>query len=136
MSSARRARGLADPPAIAFPFRVGPRGPASSSRAAHVREQIAQVLFTAPGERVFRPEFGAGIHALVFEPNAGPLWELARRRIQTTLGEALDGEVDPQSIEVDVTGEGERLEIEIRYRLLALDADQRERFSLGGGDRG
>ncbi len=43
---------------LAFPFRMANEGGAQSSRIAHVREQIAQVLFTGPGERVFLPEFG------------------------------------------------------------------------------
>ncbi len=48
----------------------------------HIREQIEQVLFTDPGDRVFRPEFGAGVRRLVFEPNSHPymslLWTVRR----------------------------------------------------------
>ena len=54
---------------LAFPFTVTARGPQTSDRAQHVREQIEQVLFTSPRERVFRPEFGVGVRRLVFEPN-------------------------------------------------------------------
>ena len=35
----------------------------------HVRQAIRMILGTAPGERVMRPEFGCGIHDLVFAPN-------------------------------------------------------------------
>ncbi len=42
----------------------------------HIREQIEQVLFTDPGERVFRPELGAGMRQLVFEPNTHPYMTL------------------------------------------------------------
>ena len=65
-----------DPPYLAFPFRVEKGGPRLSSRSDHIREQIEQVLFTDPYERVFRPEFGAGVRALVFEPNA--TWRFGR----------------------------------------------------------
>ena len=42
---------------LAFPFSIDPRGrSAASDDAAHVNDLIAQVLFTAPGERVNRPE--------------------------------------------------------------------------------
>lgn len=36
----------------------------------HVRDLIFQVLFTSPGERVNRPDFGCGLLDLVFEPNS------------------------------------------------------------------
>ena len=39
-------------------------------RDDHLRDLIEQVLFTAPGERVMRPDFGSGLLALVFEPNS------------------------------------------------------------------
>ncbi len=34
----------------------------------HIRDMIMQVLFTDPGERVNRPDFGCGLKALVFAP--------------------------------------------------------------------
>ena len=39
----------------------------------HVRDLIEQVLFTAPGERVNRPDFGSGLLQLVFAPNSPEL---------------------------------------------------------------
>jgi len=35
-----------------------------------VRQAIWLILSTAPGERVMRPDFGCGIHDLVFAPNS------------------------------------------------------------------
>ena len=46
---------------LSFPFRMDKDGGRRSGRTDHVREQIAQVLLTAPGERVFLPLFGIGI---------------------------------------------------------------------------
>lgn len=127
---------LGDPPCLAFPFRIGESGPAVARRGAHVRSQIEQVLFTSPGERVFRADFGAGVEALVFEPNRAPLWELVKRRIQASLGEVLRGEVDPNSVDVDVTGQEERLEIVVRYRLATIGVDQVQRFTIGAAAGG
>jgi hypothetical protein len=125
---------LGDVACLSFPFRIGKwgQGPLNSKRGEHVRDQIEQVLFTAPGERVFRPDFGAGTRQLVFEPNGTPLWDVARRQLQAALAEALRGEVDAASLEVDVTGEGERMELIVRYRLTALGVFQQQHFTLGG----
>ena len=54
-----------------FPYHFDGRGrTATTGRDDHIRDLIEQVLFTAPGERVMRPDFGSGLLALVFEPNS------------------------------------------------------------------
>lgn len=55
---------------LGFPFRISDRGHVheAGSIAALARAQLQQLLFTAPGERVDRPDFGCGLHLLVFEP--------------------------------------------------------------------
>jgi phage baseplate assembly protein W len=126
------ARRLVDPPYLAFPFRLAGGVPALAERSAHIRGQIEQVLFTLPGERVFRPEFGAGVKALVFEPNDTPLWQITRRRLLASLAEALRGEVDPKSIEVTVAGDDANLTIAIAYTLAAVGQRESQLFSLGG----
>ena len=55
-----RTRRLTAVPALAFPFRVEQGCPVTCNDVTHIRDQIEQVLFTDPRERVFRPEFGAG----------------------------------------------------------------------------
>jgi len=124
---------LTDPPYLAFPLRVKSSGGELADRSRHVRDQIEQVLFTNPGERVFRPEFGAGVRALVFEPNAMPLWEVAKKRLIASLADALHGEVDPKTLEVDVAGVDETLQIVIRYTLATIGYNEEQRFTLGGG---
>jgi len=119
---------LNDPPYLSFPLRIGEHGAATADRRAHVRQQIEQVLFTNPGERVFRPDFGAGLKQLVFEPNSSVLWELTRKRISSSLVEALRGEVDPRSLEVEVKGEGEKLLITVSYALAAIGHSERYDF--------
>lgn len=124
------AKGLRDENYLAFPFRVSEGGPTVSNRMNHIREQIEQVLFTNPGERVFRPEFGAGVKSLVFEPNASTLWELTRRRITASLIQALQGEVDPRSIQVEVMGGEEQLTITISYTLIAMNAVEKMQIPI------
>lgn len=118
---------------MAFPFRLGPDSAAISGRMEHIREQVAQVLFTSPGERVFRPEFGFGARRHVFEPNAAPLWELARSRLFGSLAEALAGEVDPKTLKVEVgpgPGRPEVLLVTIAYTIAALQKEERHSFEL------
>jgi phage baseplate assembly protein W len=118
---------------LAFPFRMTPYGGALSDRTGHVREQIEQVLFTSPGERVFRPGFGFGARAAVFEPNRSALWELARTRLYAALAEALAGEVDPKSIRVAVGADPEapeRLLVSITYTLAAIRKEERHEIVL------
>ncbi|MCB1800555.1 MAG: GPW/gp25 family protein [Gammaproteobacteria bacterium] len=118
---------------MAFPFRLERNGPATSTRMEHIREQVEQVLFTSPGERVFRPEFGFGARQHVFEPNAAPLWELARGRLFGSLAEALAGEVDPKTLRVEVgpgPGQPEVLLVQISYTIAALQKEERHSFTL------
>lgn len=124
------ARRLVDPPYLAFPLRMGDRAPRLATRSEHIRGQIEQVLFTLPGERVFRPEFGAGVKALVFEPNDTPLWQITKHRLLASLAETLQGEVDPKSLEVAVSGDDARLSISIAYTLAAIGHRESQVFTL------
>jgi phage baseplate assembly protein W len=52
----------------------------------YVSQLIKQVLLTAPGERVNRPDFGAGLRRLVFSPSSGETATL----LQTTVFQSLE----------------------------------------------
>jgi phage baseplate assembly protein W len=127
---------------LRFPFRIGKEGAGASNRREHVSEQIAQVIFTVAGERVFRPEFGAGLRHLVFEPNSLPLWEITRKRLMASLVDALQGEVDPRTLDVEVDGidadsglAQETIRIRIGYQLAAIGEREEQTFTLGSGGR-
>lgn len=122
---------LREPGYLAFPFRMTGRDSAVAERSAHVRQNIEQVLFTAPGERVFRPHFGAGAVQLVFEPAGALVEELTRNRLRSSLAEALEGEVDPRTLEIDVEATGPDLRITIAYELTTLGQRERHEYSLG-----
>ncbi len=52
---------------IDYPFHFDGRGrTGQSSEDEYIRELIEQVLLTAPGERVMRPDFGSGVRELLF----------------------------------------------------------------------
>ena len=125
---------LTDTLYMEFPFRMTPKGAATATRARHVKDQIEQVLFTDPGERVFRPEFGAGVRRLVFEPNSLSLAALVQQRLLASLSNALAGEVDPRSLDILVEQDPAhpaRLNITIEYRLAVIDAQQSYQTQVG-----
>jgi hypothetical protein len=53
--------------------------------ARHIDQLVRQVLFTSPGERVNRPDFGCGVKRMVFAPNS----DVAASLAQVTIFEAL-----------------------------------------------
>jgi uncharacterized protein len=54
---------------IDYPFHFDSNGlTASTTQEDHVRDMIEQVLFTTPGERVNRRDFGSGLLRSIFEP--------------------------------------------------------------------
>jgi len=115
---------------LKFPFKIDGYGLQTSSRSAHVREQIEQVLFTSPKERVFRAEFGVGIRKLVFEPNNGSLLKITRRQLESSLAQALYGEVDPKTLTVAIEQSDGLLIVHISYVLAAINRDEAYTFTI------
>ncbi len=128
--------GLIEPNYLTFPFTVSEKGPLTSSRTNHVREQIEQVLFTSPKERVFRPRFGVGIRRLVFEPNNAALWNITHKQLLSSLSEALQGEVDSKTLEVNLEQEDSRLIIVISYKLAAINREISQAYTITGDGNG
>lgn len=89
---------------IAFPFRVDSRGrTADAGYDDHVRDMIEMLLFTSPGERVMRPDFGCGLLDLVFEPNSPELAAALQLSLQASLQRWLGDVIDIQALEVEST---------------------------------
>jgi len=120
--------GLIESQYLTFPFSIGKDGPKTSTRSEHVREQIEQVLFTSPKERVFRPEFGVGVRRLVFEPNNSALRKTTVKRLNASLAEALHGEVDPRTLEIEVSSKDAKLNIQISYILASINKKESHKF--------
>lgn len=85
-----------------------------------IRQSIAIILGTAPGERVMRPDFGAGLNKLVFEPISTTTIELVRLRVEEAL---ITWEARIDNIDVEVTADPPqgRLLIDVRYRVRATN---------------
>ena len=128
--------GLSETQYLKFPFTVSNNGPLTSTRSDHVREQIEQVLFTGPKERVFRPDFGVGIRRLVFEPNNSALWNITQKQLLASLAEALRGEVDPKTLEVSLNMQDSSLIILISYRLAAINQQESQVYTIAGDSHG
>lgn len=128
--------GLSEMQYLKFPFTVSAEGPQNSSRADHVREQIEQVLFTGPKERVFRPEFGVGIRRLVFEPNSSVLWNITHKQLLSSLADALHGEVEPKTLAIDLHRQDSKLIILISYKLAAINRRESQAFTIAGDSHG
>ena len=87
---------------IDFPLSVDVRGRlAATGDADHLRDLIEQVLLTAPGERVMRPDFGAGLLAAVFEPGGPVAAGSAQFLVAAALERELGGVIALQSVEVE-----------------------------------
>ena len=83
-----------------------------------IRQAIRIIIETAPGERVMRPDFGCGIHDLVFAPMDSETLQRVRSVIQEALRRY---EARIEVIEVSVEESREltdgRLRIEVDYRI-------------------
>jgi uncharacterized protein len=103
----------------AMPVTLDPRTGrvASVAYEEDIRQSILIILETAPGERVMRPNFGCGIHELVF----AAIDSTAIQRIRSLVEEALrrcEARIDVLAVTVDeaATQEGKLL-IELEYRV-------------------
>jgi phage baseplate assembly protein W len=69
-----------------FPIRVNERGGLNwSAGPQRIQDAVWLILATAPGERLMRPAFGAGVDDFVFEPNDAA----SRTRLATAIAHAL-----------------------------------------------
>jgi phage baseplate assembly protein W len=82
-----------------------------------IRQSILIILETAPGERVMRPNFGCGIHELVFTAVDSTAIQLVRSVVEEALRRC-EARIDVLGVSVDEqsTAEGKLL-VEIEYRV-------------------
>jgi len=115
-----------------YPYHFDGRGKtATTDRADHIRDLIEQVLLTSPGERVMRPDFGAGLLTLVFEPNSTTLAATTQYLVQSGLQQHLSGLISVTA--VDVENIDATLQVTVRYIVLAEGTAQQATFVVPGG---
>jgi uncharacterized protein len=105
----------------AFPPTAGAAGEVHT--AAHeedVRQAVWIILGTARGERVMRPDFGAGLHALAFEPINTTTIALVRHRVEEALI-TWEPRIDHITVTVSAEPPRGRLMVEVRYRVRATN---------------
>ncbi len=85
-----------------FPFHIDGRGRTSETDDnEHVRDLIYQVLFTNPGERVNRPDFGCGLKQLIFMPNSDALAISTQAIVHGALQRWLERVIKVESVTVE-----------------------------------
>lgn len=113
---------------VAFPFTVDAQGrTARAGYDRHVRDMIELVLFTRPGERVMRPDFGCGLADLVFAPGGPELAASVRIAIEAALQRWLADVIEVTGVEV--TGQDGTLRIRVSYTVTATGAERTEVFT-------
>jgi uncharacterized protein len=99
---------------IKYPFQFDNSGrTAGTDDDRHIRDMIEQVLFTAPGERVNRPDFGSGLLQLVFEPNSDELAITVQFMVQAALQQWLGDLIEVNG--VTVNNEESKLYVTVAY---------------------
>ena len=113
---------------IDFPYHLDGRGrTALTDDANYVRDLIEQVLFTTPGERVNRPDFGSGLLQLVFAPNSTLLAGVVETTVQAALQQHIGDLVVVEGVEV--VSEDATLAVTVRYVLRRSQERQVAQFS-------
>ena len=86
-----------------------------------IRQAVRIILETNRGERLMRPDFGAGLDAFVFEPLNTATMSLVRHRVEEALI-TWEPRIRIEGIEVQrVTGAASRLDVRIDYRVRATN---------------
>lgn len=113
---------------IAFPFSLDGHGrTASVDQERHIRDLIEQVLFTTPGERVNRPNFGSGLLQAVFGPNSPELAATTQFLVQGALQQWVGDLVQIDSVQV--TSEDSTLTVTVVYLIRATQQQKTSQFT-------
>jgi hypothetical protein len=119
-------------PKIDFPLMIDGAGRVATTDADdHVRDMIEQILFTRPGERTMRPDFGCGLAELLFEPNSTVLAAATELRVRASLQRWLSDVADVEH--VAVRAEESRLVVEVSWIRLLDGAAGEAAFTAPAG---
>ncbi len=117
---------------VNFPYRFDARGrTAGADEADHIRDLIEQVLFTHPGERVMRPDFGSGLLQLVFAPNSEVLAATTQVLVQSSLQRWLGEWILVESVQVEAVDS--TLRVTVQYVIRRTGTRVVGTFVQGGG---
>lgn len=116
---------------IAFPYRIDGRGrtAAPADLNTHVVELIEQLLFTNPGERVNRHDFGSGLMQSVFAPNSMELASATQFLVQGGLQQWLGNLIQVQAVQVQA--QDSTVIVNVQYLVRNTQTVQSAQFTRG-----
>lgn len=115
---------------IDFPFHFDGRGrTATTGDDDHIADMIEQLIFTMPGERVNRPDFGSGVMQLVHAPNSPELAAALQFTLQAALDRWLGDLIEVQALKVE--SQEATLRIDLDYRVRRTGKTLKETFPRG-----
>jgi phage baseplate assembly protein W len=116
---------------IDFPFHLDGRGrTAATDDPDHIEDMLEQLLFTNPGERVNRPDFGLGLLQMVFAPNTPEVAKALQFTMQASIDRWLGDLIELQAL--DVTSEDATLRIVVEYMLRRTNERHTAQFTQTG----
>ncbi len=117
---------------LRYPYQFDGCGRTSDSgEEEFIRGLIEQVLFTSPGERVMRPDFGSGVMQLVFAPNNLELTATTQFMVQAALQQYLGNLIVLEGVETE--SNDARLQVTVRYSIRRTGVGQVAEFIRAGG---
>jgi phage baseplate assembly protein W len=115
-----------------YPYQIDGRGrTAEAGEEDYIRGLIEQVLFTSPGERVMRPDFGSGVMQLVFAPNSAELAATTQFLVQAALQQYLGNLIALEGVEIE--SDDSTLRVIVRYAIRRTGVGQVAEFARDGG---
>lgn len=117
---------------IDYPFHFDNRSrTAQTDTSDYIRDLIEQVLLTAPGERVMRPDFGSGVIQLVFAAASPEVAATTQFLVQSSLQQWLSDVIIVESVEVQA--QDSALFITVQYIERRTQAQGMAQISVSGG---
>lgn len=113
---------------LSFPFRIGGDGRTARTPdlAAHVRDELVQLILTGQGERLFLPEFGTNVRRLVFENIDDTTKAMTKSLVTQAISRWLGERVTIESLEV--TSDESKLQVDVQYRPAGTEDSRTLRF--------
>jgi uncharacterized protein len=106
---------------IAFPLRLEGGKLGMNAYENQVEQSIKLILRTGQGERVMRPDFGAGIDRLAFEPMGAVTVALMQHQVKETLTR-FEPRIDVLGVTAETKPDEGRLDVAIQYRVRRTDS--------------
>jgi len=118
---------------LAFPFHIANDGKTAQIETVeqHIQEELIQLILTNIGERVFLPEFGAGVRRLVFKGVDETTNAMTKALISQSISKWLGQRITLQNLTVDF--QNETIQITIQYRIAGTEDPRVLTFQRTGG---